>query len=123
MHPILAAFHRYKVEMTGREGAGVIHGGRSLPVWIQDSVGFHCSNQVASLFPAFVQDVRVGVPAVHKQVCSCLIRQGLEYVQSHLDFCTVFLAVTLQRITQAGFPGTNNSGMDLVTVDYLSFQV
>ncbi len=123
MHPILAAFHRYKMKLTLREGAGIIHGGRSLPVWIQDSVGFHGSNQVAAFLPAFVQDVRVGVPAVHKDICSGLVRQGVDYIQSHLDFCAAFLAVTLQGITQGGFPSTDNSGMNLIAVDYLSFQM
>ena len=50
MHQIGPAFHGYRVKLVGQEGFGVIHDGRFLPVWIQDAVGFHRTDEETPLF-------------------------------------------------------------------------
>ena len=72
MHQIGPAFHCDRVKLVWQEGLGVIHSGRFLPVWIQNAVSFHRTDEETALFLTSMQNVGVGVPAVHQEVSPSL---------------------------------------------------
>lgn len=123
MHQIGPAFHCYRVKLVGQEGFGVIHSGRFVPVWIQDAVGFHRADEETALFLTGMQNVWVGVPAVHKEVSPGLTRYGFDDIHGHVDLCGAFFVVAFERITQGSVSGTDDCGMNLITIDHLPLQM
>lgn len=75
-----AAFRRYRVKTAGREGSGQVCCGGTLSFRERDTVGFHCTNQVADLFPTDVKNTGIGVPAVHEDISTRIIRERADDV-------------------------------------------
>ena len=108
MHQIGPAFHCNRVKLVGQEGFDVIHSGRFLPVWIQEAVGFHRTDKETALFLTSMQNVRIGVPAVHQEVNPGLIRYGFDDIPGHID-----LFPSVGRFAVEGIFGTGKTAYGL----------
>lgn len=94
------AFHRYRVKTAESEGASQVCCGGTFSFRVQDTVGFHCADQVAVLFPASVKNTGIGVPAVHEDISAHTIWERADDVQGHIDFRSVLRAASFQGIAQ-----------------------
>ena len=86
--------------------------------------GLFSLRQSSGSFPlAGVKNTWIGVPAIHEDISARIIREGANDVQGHIDFCAVVWAVTFQGVAQGTVPGSNDGGMDLISIDHLPFQM
>ena len=70
----------------------------SHPFRVQDTVGFHRTNDVAALLSAGVQDGWVGIPTVHQNISARIIRERADDIQSHIDLRAILRTAAFQAI-------------------------
>jgi len=98
IHHIGAAFHRYRVKTAVIERGRQFRRRGTFSFRVQDTVGFHRTNDVAALLSAGVKDGWVGIPTVHQNISARIIRERADDIQSHIDLRAILRTAAFQAI-------------------------